>query len=142
MINIIGGKHQPIQVLDELQKTKSDIPSEESLTEARHGFRHWLLRFPVQCVHVTEAILWARAVQRTLDKHECDPDELRHLKTNGAAKMDQLIDVLKELQGLYLDENVRTRLFILLSVLVNQSVFQRDSLEGRHCKTFENWTLI
>ena len=47
------------------------------------------------------------------------------------AKMDQYLDVLKEVLKLRLPLDVATRLHILLSTLVNQVIEQRQVIDGK-----------
>ena len=49
---------------------------------------------------------------------------------NGAAKLDQYLELLKEVFKLPLPLDVRNRLHILLSTLVNQNIEQRQVLDG------------
>ena len=83
LIENFTGSKQPIHLLDELTKLYSDktyVPEEESALEIKHSFRHWLLRFPVQCVTVAEGIMWARNMTRILDKPDVDAEELKCLR--------------------------------------------------------------
>ena len=49
---------------------------------------------------------------------------------NGTAKLEQYLELLKEVFKLPLPLDVRNRLHILLSTLVNQSIDQRQVLDG------------
>ncbi|GFR96312.1 dynein heavy chain domain-containing protein 1-like, partial [Elysia marginata] len=76
------GTRQPVLILEELarlgsQKPESSSKQEEITNEIRSTFRHWLLRFPVQCVITSEAIMWERGMTRILDKE--DKEELKTL---------------------------------------------------------------
>ena len=74
------GSRQPIHLLEELAKLAQPLTprQEEITTDIKQTFRHWLLRFPVQCVLVSEAILWARSVTRCFEKE--DIDEIKFLR--------------------------------------------------------------
>lgn len=70
---IVSGSRQPIHILEELSKLDLEPDSQQDLTKKiQHTFRHWLLRFPVQCVLVTEAILWERSVNKALERGTLD----------------------------------------------------------------------
>ncbi|KAL3832089.1 hypothetical protein ACJMK2_023767 [Sinanodonta woodiana] len=132
------GSRQPIHLLEELARyshLNKPLPrsnEEEEITlEIKHTFRHWMLRFPIQCVCVAEGILWQRSIQRAFEKPEFEPDDLKFIRMNLAAKLDQYIDLLKEsafngtVPGL-----MKERLFVLLSTLVNQSIEHKDVMDA------------
>ena len=61
----------PDKILSELALLETTAPSsvkeESQLKDAvKKSYQHWLLRFPTQCVVITEAIIWAKDVRRGL----------------------------------------------------------------------------
>ena len=73
-LNKLAGTQQPLQILEELSDADSNNSKvKEITTEIRKVYRHWLLRFPVQCVLVAEAIMWERQVTHLFDN--VDPDQ-------------------------------------------------------------------
>lgn len=70
------GSKQPIQLLEELSKiveTSGKTSEEEAIAMTiKNTLCHWLLRFPVQCVLVAEAVLWSRSVLHSLDRGNMD----------------------------------------------------------------------
>lgn len=79
---ITGSKVQPVSILDELIKvyrSKSVLTEEDLAVQVSHQYQHWLLRFPAQCVYITEGILWERSINRILEKQDFDIEELKCL---------------------------------------------------------------
>ncbi|XP_035825634.1 dynein heavy chain domain-containing protein 1 [Aplysia californica] len=126
------GTRQPILILEELARLGGHSASprvEELSSEIKSRFRHWLLRFPVQCVITAEAVMWERGMTRILERE--DKDELRMLRSSHGAKLDQLVDVLQETQTrARINDNDRQRLRLLISGLLNQSIYHRDIMEN------------
>ncbi|XP_062587861.1 dynein heavy chain domain-containing protein 1-like, partial [Saccostrea cucullata] len=123
------GSRQPIHILEELSKLDQDIPSHQDLTkEIHHTFRHWLLRFPVQCVLVTEAILWERSVNKALERGTLD--DIKAIRTNLESRLDQYTDILRETYNFNgkVPPSTKLRLHTLLCGLINQSCHHRDVL--------------
>lgn len=80
---LTGEKAQAVHILDELNEKYQEEtePKELDLAlEIKHEYKHWLLRFPAQCVCVTEGILWERAIHRALDKAEVEADDLKAIR--------------------------------------------------------------
>ncbi|XP_060599368.1 dynein heavy chain domain-containing protein 1-like [Ruditapes philippinarum] len=128
-----GGKMQPVHILEELIKVyraKSELTEEDLAVQVSHQYQHWLLRFPAQCVYVAEGILWERAMHRILDKPDFEIDELKFLKLNSSSRLEQYVEVLKEMHKTGVNEHVKQRLQSLVSILVNQNIQQRDSIEA------------
>lgn len=66
-------------IIEELTKLDcSDSNQQRAKAEAETTFEHWLLRFPVQCLITTEAIMWEKGMSRALEKQ--DKDELIMLR--------------------------------------------------------------
>ena len=83
LVPIIGEKAQAVHILEELTErfNANPDPKELDLTmDVKHEYHHWLLRFPAQCVCVTEGILWERTVHRALDKAEVEKDDIKAIK--------------------------------------------------------------
>ncbi|XP_052095798.1 dynein heavy chain domain-containing protein 1-like isoform X11 [Mytilus californianus] len=125
------GSRQPIHLLEELAKLNKPLtPREHEITtDIKQTFRHWLLRFPVQCVLVSEAILWARSVTKCFEK--ADIEEMKFLRKNTTSKLDQYVEVLRETYGMKgnVAEDVMKRLSVLLCNLIKQTLHQRDMLD-------------
>ena len=76
------GSNRPLLLLEELARHEEGShhgnlseEHEEIATEITHQFSHWLLRFPTQCVLTAEAIMWERAVFKSLERN--DKDDLK-----------------------------------------------------------------
>lgn len=72
----------PVDMLEELTRVaRAEVASAKDTApvELRHTYAHWMMRFPAQCVVVTEAILWSRSVARALERTDPDVDELKSL---------------------------------------------------------------
>ncbi|XP_070211333.1 dynein heavy chain domain-containing protein 1-like isoform X3 [Littorina saxatilis] len=124
------GTRQPILILEELSKLAHTPPGAADLTsEIRQQYGHWLLHFPAQCVVMAECILWERTMARTLER--TDPDELRALRSNLNAKVDQYVDVLKEASvHPEVEGEVKERLHCLLTALITQNIHHRDVMDA------------
>ncbi|XP_048242736.1 dynein heavy chain domain-containing protein 1-like [Haliotis rufescens] len=124
------GSRQPIQILEELAQLSDTTPPQRALqSEMKQTFRHWLLQFPIQCVLVSEAIIWERGVARILEKP--DPDDLKLTRSNMCAKLDQYVDILKETStNEKLSLEMRERLQCLLTSLIKQTLHHRDITDG------------
>ncbi|KAJ8313858.1 hypothetical protein KUTeg_008419 [Tegillarca granosa] len=131
------GSKQPIHLLEELAKfaqakaaRKELTPRQQQLTsEIKETFRHWLLRFPVQSVLVSEGILWERCVNRAIEKG--DVDDLKLLSVSLTTKLDQYVELLKENRNFNgtLSQDTKSRLNALLCNLMNQTTHHRDIVE-------------
>lgn len=64
------------QIADKTEKKEEDLA-----LEIKHEYQHWLLRFPAQCVCVTEGILWERAVHRALEKPEVETEDFKTIRS-------------------------------------------------------------
>ena len=53
-------------------------------------------------------------------------------RLNGSSRLEQYVEVLKEMHKTGVKEHVKQRLQSLVSILVNQNIEQRDSLEGQY----------
>ncbi|KAL8594105.1 hypothetical protein ACOMHN_000817 [Nucella lapillus] len=124
------GTCQPILILEELSRLAHHPPGVADLTsEIHHRYGHWLLHFPAQCVLLAECILWERAMARLLEK--ADADDLRMLRSNVSAKVDQYVDVLRECTvHSNVEQDVKDRLHCLLSSLIAQNIHHRDVMDG------------
>lgn len=119
-----------------------------SLAELRKdldmSFRHWILRFPGQCVLIAEAVIWERNVFRALEK-----SDKAGLKNEGVllnSRLDDYISILRENFTLSDDTRIRRRLHVLLASLVNQAVHHRDIVQSefllRSSIAFEGMLLV
>nr|XP_022307447.1 dynein heavy chain domain-containing protein 1-like isoform X3 [Crassostrea virginica] len=123
------GSRQPIHILEELSKLDLEPDSQQDLTKKiQHTFRHWLLRFPVQCVLVTEAILWERSVNKALERGTLD--DIKCIRSNLESKLSQYTDILRESYNFNgkIPTSTKQRLHTLLCSLINQCCHQRDVL--------------
>uniref|UniRef100_A0A8W8M9M4 AAA+ ATPase domain-containing protein n=1 Tax=Magallana gigas TaxID=29159 RepID=A0A8W8M9M4_MAGGI len=123
------GSRQPIHILEELSKLDQDQSSQPELTrKIQHSFRHWLLRFPVQCVIVTEAILWERSVNKALERGTLD--DIKAIRCNLESRLGQYTDVLRKSYSFNgkVPPSTKKRLHTLLCGLINQCCHQRDVL--------------
>ncbi|XP_069111191.1 dynein heavy chain domain-containing protein 1-like isoform X1 [Argopecten irradians] len=125
------GSRQPIHLLEEIGRLAERRSSEEERIagDIKLTFRHWLLRFPVQCVLVAESLMWARAVNKALENGEAD--ELHSLQSSMNSKYDQYIDLIRESYAFNgsLPASTKQRLHRLLCNLISQTIHQRDVLE-------------
>ncbi|XP_056008158.1 dynein heavy chain domain-containing protein 1-like [Ostrea edulis] len=123
------GSRQPIHILEELSKLDQDSPRQQDLTrEIHHTFRHWLLRFPVQYVIVTEGILWERSINKALERGTLD--DIKAIRSNLQSKLDQYTDILRESHNFNgkVPPSTKHRLHTLLCGLINQCCHHRDVL--------------
>lgn len=70
---LVSDAKQPIQILEYLQEYFVDKTNAEDLTVTSSPPsppEHWMMQYPVQCVLVTEEIMWQRNVHHSLVK--CD----------------------------------------------------------------------
>lgn len=69
-----------MQVLRELvhfNRPKGGQTEAEVERVGEETLQHWLLRYPVQCVVISEAVLWERSMTRVLERE--DKDDLKQL---------------------------------------------------------------
>ncbi|XP_025095393.1 dynein heavy chain domain-containing protein 1-like isoform X2 [Pomacea canaliculata] len=125
------GTRQPILILEELSRSGGAQVAEmaEITSKIRHQYQHWLLHFPAQCVQIADCILWERSMARILEK--TDQEEMKILRCNLSAKIDQYVDVLHEsYKNPDLDNEMQEHLSCLLSSLVIQSIHHRDVMDN------------
>lgn len=71
---LVSDAKQPIQILEYLQECFVDKTHAEDVTVPSppppSPPQHWMMQYPVQCVLVTEEIMWQRNVHHSLAK--CD----------------------------------------------------------------------
>ncbi|XP_071803571.1 dynein heavy chain domain-containing protein 1-like isoform X3 [Asterias amurensis] len=123
----------PDKILSELALLETTAPSsvkeENQLKDAvKKSYQHWLLRFPTQCVVITEAIMWAKDVRRGLK--DGSKDKLKTISDRHQTRLDQYVSILRDNCSRYLASETRTRLQILLGCLINQGLHHRDILNN------------
>ncbi|XP_038044677.1 dynein heavy chain domain-containing protein 1-like [Patiria miniata] len=127
-----GDRAAPDKILAELSLLEGPAPStdgeEAKLKSAlKRSFSHWLLRFPVQCVLVTEAILWSGDVRRGLK--DARKETLKGISDQHQNRLDQYVAILRDNCSRYLTSETRTRLQMLLGALVSAGLRQRDVMQ-------------
>ncbi|XP_022079964.1 dynein heavy chain domain-containing protein 1-like [Acanthaster planci] len=127
-----GDRTAPDKILAELCLLEREAPSadcEEAVLKSavKRSFSHWLLRFPIQCVLVTEAILWSQDVRRVLK--EGTREKLKILRERYQSRLDQYVAILRDNCSRYLSSETRTRLHMLLGSLVSEGLHQRDIMQ-------------
>ncbi|XP_074658718.1 dynein heavy chain domain-containing protein 1-like, partial [Tubulanus polymorphus] len=123
---------EALQLLGELKQLEENLDSadetERLKQQIHHTFEHWLLRFPVQCVIVADSVLFNRTVAKILDEHKFS--KLESVRSNIAMRIDQYSEALKENFDTGSNSETRQRLNIVLTNLINQSIHQRDLING------------
>ncbi|XP_013418883.1 dynein heavy chain domain-containing protein 1-like [Lingula anatina] len=126
------GSKQSVLLLEELSRYEVSTahPTQEQTQlsqQIRHSFKHWLLRFPSQCVLVAEAIMWQKAMTKALEHG--DKDQLTEIRNQQNSKITQYVNFLRESSVKGGGSSVRKRLQRLLGCLVQQTTQHRDYVE-------------
>ena len=74
MAFLSAGLNAPEKILEEFSVLERDTPTPGALSKehkklksaVKRSFRHWLLRFPVQCVVAAEGVLWEKEIEALL----------------------------------------------------------------------------
>lgn len=125
----LDNDEDPYTIMEQLEKakaTKNDV--EKLVVNIKNTFQHWLLRFPLQCVLLSEAIIWSKSVKSAVK--DSSETELRSIRGNKRHCIDQYVTVVRENMQKETQNDNEKRLHTVLYSLISQALYHRDIVEN------------